>query len=168
MKSKIIYLLILIISLPFLSQGQTNPLDDMIKMYDGQEGFYFLDLKTNLMGSKDEGTKSYDKVVNLKMISFDETENGAYKSSNLYHQFFSKVDKTQYRGLVDIKSSGDNVEMMIKKDGERVEQVIIALQEETSMTIIAASGNFDLKDLAHFKDIRQCHGMQLLQELCEE
>ncbi|MCB2221078.1 MAG: DUF4252 domain-containing protein [Bacteroidetes bacterium] len=169
MKNKTLLLLMIFVSLPFFLPAQTNPLDDMIKLYKGQEGFYFLDLKTNMMNAGDKGqTGVSDAVVNLVIISFDEKKNTSFKAENLYNQFFSTVDKAQYKGLIDIKSSGDNVEMMIKNEGERLTEVIIAVQEEDEMTIIVATGNFDLKDLARFKNMQQCHGLQVLEQLCEE
>jgi hypothetical protein len=169
MKNKTFILFILMVSLPFVMPAQINPLDEMMTMYNGQEGFYFLDLKTNMMNAgHKEFTGKSDHVVNLKIISYDEKKNTSFKAENLYHQFFSTVDKAQYKGLIDIKSSGDNVEMMVKKEGDRVAEIIIAVQEKEEITIIAATGNFDLKDLARFKNMQHCHGLQVLEQLCEE
>lgn len=168
MKTKNLILMIFMATMPFLLSAQ-NPLDKMFEKYSGKDGFYFIDLKTNLMSPKDdEGNKTYDKVINLKMISFDAEQNKSYSTENLYEVFFSSVDKTRYKGVIDVKSSGENMEMLIRKEGDQLAEVIIAVQEENEITIIAAAGNFDMKDLSQFEQMQKCHGMQMINKLCEE
>lgn len=170
MKNSIKLLLTLLICLPFAGFSQSNPLDALMDQYAGKDGFYFLDLKTNLMstGEGENKKKDVDKVINLKMISFNQDENQMMKAGNLYNAFMSTIDKSKYKGLIEVKGSGDNVEMMIRQDGDQLKEIIITVQEDNEVTLIAATGNFDLKDLAHFKNMKDCQGLQVLEKLCEE
>ncbi|HPE54947.1 MAG TPA: DUF4252 domain-containing protein [Bacteroidales bacterium] len=169
MKTKIIAILIILAAIPAMLAAQSNPLDQMIKKYSDKQGFYFLDLKTNLMSKLVDSTgQSNNKVINLKMITFNEDQNNSFKASNLYKQFFNGFDKSNYKGVIEVKSSGNNVEMLIRKEGDKLAEVIIVVQEETEITLIAASGNFDMSDLSKFEHMKSCHGMQIINQLCEE
>jgi len=57
---------------------------------------------------------------------------------------------------------------MVKKNGDILSEVIIMVQEDDETTLIAASGNFDLKDLAKFGNMDKCKGLKVLSELCED
>ena len=169
MKSIFVYfaLFTLIVPLGLFSQG--NPLDSFIAEYSGKQGFYFLDLNTNMLSSicKDEpGDNS--KVVHIKMISYDESQGNNLTASEIYDAFFNRFDKNKYIGLVSVKSSEEKVEIMVKKEDERVSEFIIAIREDKGMKLIAATGNFDLKDLAKLKSLHNCHGMKIIKQMCEE
>ncbi len=150
--------------------AQTNPLDDMIKMYADQPGFYFMEMKTNMLSSfsKDEAAPSTGKIISIKMLTFKDEGLPQYNAEKIYEQFNSNIKSDAYRGLVTIKSSGDKVDMMVKKEGEQLSEIIVIIRERDEATFIAASGSFDLKDIAKFSELKSCNGLETLQKLCEE
>jgi hypothetical protein len=158
----LVKLLLVAALLPVAGFAQNNPLNSFIKKYQDQPGFYYLDLKTNMMSDEPE------KVINLKLLSFDEKDNSSFMAKNLYNDFFNKVDKNEYKGLVEVKSSGDNVEMLVKKEGEKISEIIIAVQGDKETVLISASGSFSMKDLGKFSNLKECKGLQVLEQLCEE
>ena len=148
--------------IPFSGFAQNNPLDGMLAEYQGNQGFHFLDVNTNMM------SKDISKTITLKLLSFNEKENPALDADNIYREFKKRFDKSQYKGLVEVKSSGENVEMMVKQNGENISEIVITVKGETETVLIAASGNFTMSDLAKFSDVQNCKGFQVLEKLCEE
>lgn len=148
--------------------AQTNPLDNFINEHASEKGFQFLELKTNMIPEPEADESKGDRTIYLKMISFREDESKNYQATDLYNDFFKKFDKDAYVGLVDIKSSGEHVEILVKKENQMVSEFIIAIREETETTLIAASGNFDLKNLANLSEFQHCRGLHVLKKLCEE
>jgi hypothetical protein len=170
---KIINKIILILIgglLTFSASAQTNPLDEMIKIYADEPGFYFMEMKTNMLSSfsKDEASHSTGKIISIKMLSFKDEGSSQYNAEKIYEQFNSSVKSDAYRGLVTIKSSGDKLEMMVKKEGVQLSEIIVIVRENKEVTFIAASGSFDLKDIAKFSELKSCSGLETLQKLCEE
>jgi hypothetical protein len=45
---------------------------------------------------------------------------------------------------------------------------MIVIQENKETTILAASGSFDLKDVAKFSEMKNCRGLETLEKFCEE
>ncbi len=154
--------MIILMTFPLMGTAQDNPLNHLITKYKDQPGFHFLDVSTNMM------SENIDKVIHLKLLSFDEKENSSFKAKELYNNFFKDFDKSLYKGLVEVKSSGDNVEMMVKQDGKNISEIVITVLGDTEAVLIAASGNFTMNDLSKFSDLNQCKGFQVLEKLCEE
>jgi len=140
-----------------------------MKKYAEKPGFYYLDLKTNMVFSQDlENSKNEKKEVNIKMLVFEETQEINLQAADLYQSFIKRLDQSDYVGLMEVKNADENVEIMVKKEEGFVSEFIITLHEDHEATIIAATGNFDLKDLAKLKDFQNCKGLQVLGKICEE
>jgi hypothetical protein len=156
--------------IPVILSAQSNPLDGMINKYADQPGFYFLEMKTNMFSSTlDDGSSaSPGKLISIKILSFEEGSSSSYKAKDIYNQLNSSIDIKAYKGIVEVKNSGDLMDMMVKKDGDKISEVIITLQEETKTTLISATGNFTLKDMAKFSGMKNCRGLETLEKLCEE
>lgn len=165
------YILLIIAGLliPAFLQAQSNPLDSFHKKYIGQEGFYYVDLKTNMVVGCDSVVRGEkNKEVNVKILSFKESEQSGLSSKSLYDSFVKDIDRDSYIGLIDVKSSDENVEVMVKKENKVVQEFVIIVREENELSLIAASGNFDLKDLARLKNFQNCKGLNLIEKICEE
>ncbi|MCF8368395.1 MAG: DUF4252 domain-containing protein [Bacteroidales bacterium] len=154
----------------FIQTGitQNNPLDQFMTKYASDKNYKFLELKTNMIGHSKEDNTSVNKVLRLKMITQKESGLKGNDAVNFYDEFFKTFNKKEYVGLVEVKSSGDNIEILVKNKDNFVSEFIIAINEESETTIIAASGNFDLKDLAKLSEFQNCKGLQVLDKLCEE
>lgn len=153
---------------PILLMAQGNPLDKLMDRYAGMKGVMFLDLKTNMVPVKDSAASGENHVIRVKMLSVNPKLNSAVEPAAMYDEFFKQIDRKGYKGLVEVKSSGDNVEMMVKEEGGKISELIIAVKEHDETTLIAASGDFDLKELARLSQLKNCKGLQVLNSLCEE
>lgn len=156
--------------MPVLLSAQSNPLDSYIAKYSETPGFYYFDLKTNMFNPSDDegGNDGEASIINLKMISVDDVKNPGISSSALYDKFYKGIKKNDYKGLVEVKSNGENVEMIVKKDGNYIKEMIITIQDEEETTLIVATGNFSLKDMAKFSNAKKCKGFEILGQLCED
>lgn len=154
---------------PVFLQAQSNPLDSFHEKYIGQEGFYYLDLKTNMvMGCDSIIRGAEDREIRVKVLSYEESEKTALSSKSLYDLFVNGIDRDSYIGLIDVKSSDENVEILVKKENKALSEFVIIVREKNELSLIAASGNFDLKDLAKLKNIQSCKGLNLIEKMCEE
>lgn len=155
--------------LPAIMFAQANPLDGLLEQYSGEKGFYYLDLNTNMfLGSSEDESKEYYQKVNIKMLSYEEGQGNTKEIASLHELFFNQFDNADYIGLVDVKTSEEKVEVLIKKKDKVVTEFIFLIQEKKSITLMAAAGNFDLKDLAKLKSLQNCRGFQIMQQMCDE
>ncbi len=104
----------------------------------------------------------------MKMLSYRTGSSSGFTSTDIYNQFTSGIDITSYVGLVEVKNSGEKVEMMVKKEGSKINEIILMVQEKDEATIISASGSFDMKDISKLSEIKNCHAFEMLKNLCEE
>ncbi len=165
-----INMLVFIITIPAILFAQVNPLDSYISQYDGTPGFYYMDMKTNMFNfdKKGESQIKSDNVIDFKIISFEKTDNSTFDPGKIYNDFSKNLSKDVYKGLVEVKSSGENVNMLVKKTGDQITEIIVTVQEKDEITIIVASGSFDLKDIAKLSELKNCKGLQTLEKLCED
>lgn len=163
-------LLVLIIAIPAILSAQTNPLDSYISKYEGTPGFYYMDMKTNMFSfdEEDGSPKTESNIIDFKIVSFEKVEKARFDPSNIYDNFAKTLNPDFYKGLVDVKSSGENVEMLVKKDGNQIAEIVIIVQEKDETTLMVATGNFDLKDIAKLKNLKNCKGLEALEKLCED
>ena len=163
-------LLVLIIAIPAILSAQTNPLDSYISKYEGTPGFYYMDMKTNMFSFEEEdgSSKTESNIIDFKIVSFEKVEKAKFDPSNIYDDFAKTLNPDTYKGLVDVKSSGENVEMLVKKDGNQIAEIVIIVQEKDETTLLVATGNFDLKDIAKLKNLKNCKGLEALEKLCED
>lgn len=164
-------ILVLSLLVPVILFAQVNPLNSYIDQYKGTPGFYYMDMQTNMFNVDDEeegSQKSSDETIDFKIISFEKNENATFDPAKIYSDFSKALNKDDYKGLVEVKSSGENVNMMVKKQGKQIAEIIITVQEEDETTIMVASGNFDLKDIAKLSELKSCKGLQALEKLCED
>jgi hypothetical protein len=166
MKTNISIIIAMFFILPIMLQAQDHPLDALMDNYKGQPGVYFMDMTTNMFLDTLEGKTA--KTLQLKMISFEEGSGTSLKAKDLYDSFFDRIDREDYIGLVEIKSTDEHMEVMVKKEPEGVSEFIIAVIEEKETTFIGATGNFDLKDLASLKALQNCRGLKVMEQLCED
>ncbi len=170
-KSVKIPFFVFIIAIPGLLLAQVNPLDSFIDKYEGAPGFYYLDLKTNMFNLNDEEKglhTTQNKIIDFKIVSFEKRENSKFDPTKIYNDFNKTLKKDMYKGLVEVKSSGENINMMVKKEGDQLTEIVIIVQEKDETTLMVATGNFDLKDIAKLRDMKNCKGLQALEKLCED
>lgn len=161
--------LFLMLVIPLALLSQMNPLDGFLKDYKGQDGVFFMDMSTNMLSACKEGeAKDVNMVINLKILSFDKSNKSGLSAKELSEAFFSQVNRDNYIGLVEVKSPDENVEIMVKKENKSISELILVARDDSKISFIAASGNFDLKDLASLKGMQNCSSLKLLGQMCEE
>lgn len=164
-------LLAFIITIPGILIAQINPLDSYIEKYEGTPGFYYMDVKTNMFNfdETNEGSqKSSNNIIDFKIVSFEKEENSKFNPSQIYKEFNTTLSKDVYKGLVEVKSDGELVNMAVKKQGDQIAEIIITIQEKDEVTLMVATGNFDLKDITKLSNLKNCKGLEALEKLCED
>jgi len=156
--------------IPAMLTAQSNPLDGLMKRYAEQPGFYFLEMKTNMfnLGNEENVSAEPGKSISMKLLSYRAGSSSGFSPIDIYNQFTSGIDIQSYIGLVEVKNSGEKVEMMVKKEGSKINEIIILIQEKDEATIISASGSFDMKDISKLSEMKNCHAFETLNKLCEE
>lgn len=164
-----IAMLVFIITIPAILFAQVNPLDSYINQYEGTPGFYYMDMKTNMFNfNEDDGSpKTSDDVIDFKVVSFEQIKNVTFDAKKIYEDFSKTMNKDVYKGLVEVKSSGENVDMLVKKQGDKISEIVVIVREKDDTTLMVATGNFDLKDIAKLSELKNCKGLQTLEKLCE-
>ncbi len=166
-----ISILALIISLPAILFAQTNPLDSYISQYVGTPGFYYMDMKTNMLGfdeNEKDSPKTESNIIDFKIVSFEKNEKAKFDPANIYDNFTKTLNADNYRGLVTVKSSGENVEILVKKERNQIVEIVIIAKDKDETTLMVATGNFDLKDITKLSNLKNCKGIEALEKLCED
>lgn len=162
-------LFVLAIVSPLFLFAQQTKVDKLFEKYSEKTGFYYLNLETNMFSLIDEeDTGSDSQIVYLKMLTYKEGENTSKEASKIYGEFKKAFDNNGYKGLIDVNSSGEKVDMMVKKEDGKVSELVILLFDETETKLITATGNFDLKKLANLKHLEDCERLGTLKQLCED
>ena len=170
MKTSIrITFLAFIIAIPGILLAQVNPLDSYIEKYEGTPGFYYMDMKTNMFNfDEKDSPKTENNIIDFKIVSFEKIEKAKFDPADIHDSFTKTLNANIYKGLIDVKSSGENVEMLVKKEGGQIAEIVIIVQEKDETTLMVATGNFDLKDIAKLSELKSCKGLQVLEKLCED
>lgn len=169
MKKINLLLVLFAVAAPFILLAQQSKSDKLFEKYSEKTGFYYLSMETNMFSMIDEeDTGSESQIVYLKMLTYKEGENTSKEASKIYGEFKKAFDRDVYKGLIDVNSSGEKVDMMVRKENGQVSELVILLFDDTETKLIKATGNFDMKKLASLKQLESCERLGSLMQLCED
>ena len=129
---------------------------------------FFDNLSSFFEDEEKETQTNRTDIIDFKIVSFEKNKNSKFDPNKIYIDFNKTLKNDVYKGLVDIKSNGKNVNMVVRKEGDQITEIVIIVQEKDETTLMVAMGNFDLKDIAKLSELKNCKGLQTLEKLCED
>ncbi|MBN3036657.1 MAG: DUF4252 domain-containing protein [Bacteroidales bacterium] len=158
---KIVLLLLLT---PWLAEGQQNPLDPLFEKYASRQDVFFFDLHTNMIDPEPERRPTSE--VALRIIAVDSTT-AAVSPEGILREFEKTIDRSQYKGLVEVRSGHENIDILARQQDDRIISFIVIAAEKNETLIMAASGSFLLEDILKLGEVRECRIFNALEKLCE-
>lgn len=142
--------LLLVALFPLLASAQNSAIDKVFKKYGDRDGFTVVTISKGLLkmvANMDDDRESRDflsRVHEIKILAIED-----HKSDiNLYDEVLSNLDKSDYEELMTVKSDGENVLMLAKKDGDILEELILLVGGKDDNALVYISGRMNMKDLS--------------------
>lgn len=142
--------LLLVVLFPLLALAQNSAIDKVFKKYGDRDGFTVVTISKGLLkmvANMDDDRESRDflsRVHEIKILAIED-----HKSDiNLYDEVLSNLDKSDYEELMTVKSDGENVLILAKKDGDILEELIILVGGSNDNALVYISGKMNMQDLS--------------------
>jgi hypothetical protein len=163
--------LLLIALFPVLAIAQNSAVDKVFNKYENRDGFTVVTISKGLlklaadMDDEDQEAKEFlNRIHSIKILATED-----HSDVNLYDEVLSSLDKRDYEELMTVKSSDEDVLMLIKKDGDLIEELILLVGGREDNAMVYISGRMSMKDMAkisksiniegagleHLKDIKE-------------
>ncbi len=161
---KLICLLSMFI-LPGFLTAQSDPLDKLLNKYGDKPGFRYAEMETNMLSCSSENSSN---DLEVKFISFKQDSTTDYNVSEIYNLFSDRIKSQSYEALAIVKSSGNNVEMLVKRKGPVISGFVVMMAEENRTLFLSTSGEFNLKDIARLKELIKSKFPEMIDKFCRD
>lgn len=155
--------LLLIALFPMLAMAQNSAIDKVFKKYGDLDGFTVVTISKGLLkmaANMDDDQNAQDFLGRINSIKVLASEDGN-KDINLYDEVLSNLDKSSYEELLTVKSKGEDVLMLVKKDGNIIEELIILVGGSKDNALVYISGKLNMKDLSKLSSSVNINGAGL-------
>lgn len=147
---KKVFTLLLVALFPLLASAQNSAIDKVFKKYGDREGFTVVTINKGLLkmvANMDDDRESQDflgRVHQIKILAIEDQKS----EINLYDEVLSDLNKSDYEELMTVKSEGEEVLMLAKKDGDILEELILLVGGKDDNALVYISGRMNMKDLS--------------------
>lgn len=162
------YLLLLFASLTLVLPAQKNRIDEFFSRYEGTEGFTSITINGDLFGliakldeEDEELRKLANKVTSIRIVSTESDR--PRKDVDFYSELVSDIRKGGYEEMITVKSSDDNVLILVKTSGNIISEVLIVASGE-DQAVIQIRGKLNQDDLDNLSR-SHVEGLHYLEEL---
>ncbi len=174
MKKLIFTILAALFMIPVFAQ-ETN---DLFEKYNGKEGFTSVNISKELftmmaqmnVESEDEEAKEMIEamgkldIIRILMLEKDDSNN---KDFNEFRDELKDFNLTTYTELMNIKENGDNVKIMVKKEGDIFGEWLLLIDQDDEVGFISISGDIDIETMSKFSKVMGMKGMDKFDNLKE-
>jgi CO dehydrogenase/acetyl-CoA synthase gamma subunit (corrinoid Fe-S protein) len=142
--------LLLVALFPLLALAQNSAIDKVFKKYGDRDGFTVVTISKGLLklvANLDDDRESQDflgRVHQIKILAVEDHNSDI----NLYDEVLSDLDKKDYEELMTVKSEGEEVLILAKKDGDILEELIILVGGKDDNALVYIAGRMNMKDLS--------------------
>lgn len=143
--------------------GQENrDYSTFYKTHRGTEGIVTFSLPPGLIQLVIDGEdeeKLRDLLDKTDKISFLISENGGH---DLKESFVKHVPEKIYKDIMIIRDGSSTIAFKAKENHQRIEEIIMAVDEANSLTVMCWKGNFTMEDAKRFtKSIDAGHDFKI-------
>jgi hypothetical protein len=147
---KKVFTLLMVAILPMVAMAQNSAIEKVFDKYGDRDGFTVVTISKGLLkmaSNMDDDREAQDFLSRINKIKILATEDGNH-DINLYDEVLSSLDKSNYEELMTAKSKGEEVLMLVKKDGDMIEELIILVGGDHDNALVFISGRMNMKDLS--------------------
>lgn len=141
------FLLLLLLSLPYLGNAQSETIQKWHKKYDNAFVMFFYQSTLNMLNMQDSEEfhdiiKDIDK---LKLITIDKNED-TFTDVN-YKELVSDYKSDDFEELISMRQESSKINAYIKEKGGITKGIAILINSDSSMTIIDLKGSVPLNKI---------------------
>ena len=174
MKKLIITILAALLIVPVFAQNA----NELFEKYNGEDGFTSVNISKELfsmMAQMDVETEDEDAndmvealgkldFIRILMLEKDESNN---KDFGKFRDELNAFNLTGYTELMNIKENGDNVKIMVKKEGDIFSEWLLLIDQDDEVGFISISGDIDMETMSKFSKVMKMKGMDKFDNLKE-
>jgi hypothetical protein len=157
---------IALLSLSIALNGQKS-IDALFDRYGGKEGFTTVTINGNILklaakldDNKDNDSGSMPKDIQLIRILAQDSEK--VNSDNFYNQVIKDLDLKLYEEFMSVKSSNQDVKMLVRTEGNRFKEFILIVGGKDN-ALIQIKGDMSMDEAKKFADgAKKDHGMNIV------
>jgi hypothetical protein len=155
------------ISLAFLVQAQSNPVDDLFNKYSEKEGFTLVTISGkmfNMFAGQEAETSAEGKVISrLSSIRILSVEDSLLNTGiNFYTELSKKIDFSVFEELMVVKEGQDITKFLVRQKGDIITELLVITGGPGGNSLISIQGDLDMKSLSN---ISREIGIQDLEKL---
>jgi len=170
---KNIILVAVLVSLAFLTQAQTSPIDDLFDKYSEKDGFTVVTISGKMfsMFAQEEAVNSAEgNVMNkLKSIRILSVEDSLLNSNiNFYAELSKKLDFSAYEELMVVKEGHDITKFLVMQKGNIINELLVITGGPGGNSLISIRGELDMKSLSNISKeigIEDLEGIEDIDEI---
>lgn len=140
-------------------------IDALFDKYAGKDGFVTVSINGNLLklaSSSDNDDKSGSMPKNLTQIRILAQEDDTMKVENFYDLVIKDLDLKQYEEFMQVKSSGQNVRMLVRTEGDKFKEFLLIVGGKDN-ALIQIKGSMTMAEAKKFADgAKKDHGMNMI------
>lgn len=174
MKKIIITILAALFIVPAFAQNA----NELFEKYNGKEGFTSVNISKELftmmaqMNVETEDDEAKDMIeamgkldfIRILMLEKDDSNN---KNFNKFRDELKNFNLSTYTELMNIKENGDNVRIMVKKEGNLFNEWLLLIDQDDEVGFISISGDIDIETMSKFSKVIGMKGMDKFDNLKE-
>lgn len=151
----IAFALLISVILPGCSGEKKN--QEIFDEFEGEEGIYMIKLPPGLflgMLSMGDGCdidpSDIGDIDMVKVMIFDQNKAANRTSGELIDEIKGKFDKFGYEMIIQLNSSGSDISAYILENGEDVTDLMVLVNEGSTMIGMGLSGKLDARSIMKF------------------
>jgi len=148
-----------------VSLNAQKSIDALFDKYAGKDGFVTVTINGNLLKLAAKADKDKDHGTmpgNLSRIRILAQEDSTLEVGNFYTAVLKDLDLKQYEDFMQVKSSGEDVRMLVKTDGDKFREFLLIVGGKDN-AIIQIQGSMSLEEAKKFAEgAKKDHGMNIV------
>ena len=157
---------IVLFSLSIVLNAQKS-IDALFDKYGGKDGFTTVTINGNILklAAKLDDNKEKDASTmpkNLSLIRILAQDDEKVKTDNFYDNVIKDLDLKQYEEFMSVKSSGEDVKMLVRTEGDRFREFLLIVGGKDN-ALIQIKGDMSMEEAKKFADgAKKDHGMNIV------
>jgi hypothetical protein len=150
--------------------AQKDPVNAAFEKYAGKEGFTTVNISgdmLNMISQAEEerrDTNFQSKLTDLKILVRDK-KCDELQTANFRTEVYDKLDKKEYKEMMTVKESDQDVVILVKESGGRVSELLLLVTGKDNNVMIQAKGDMLLRELADLSGKYPMKGFEQLKNL---
>ncbi|MBI9035855.1 MAG: DUF4252 domain-containing protein [Bacteroidales bacterium] len=154
-KTVLLSVIVALLSLPMISNAQ-SAMDELYEKYAGKKGFTSVNISKEMFqlfsqlevkgDGVEEARQLSDKMDGMKILTYTPSK-GEIENFDFYAEIIRIFPVKEYVELMRVKEEGEEVQILIKKDGEKIADFLLIAKEANEIVVMNITGMLTMEDI---------------------